>query len=98
IALEPAGTMAHLGAPDDELEVDRAFAESCQENARRRVLQDMRVTSAGSDQRLAHFLHVAAVSHADWHAEPHPRIEVAPIRHQRKPSAHRDESRYFRAR
>ena len=39
IALEPAGTMAHLGAPDDELEVDRAFAESSQENARRRVLQ-----------------------------------------------------------
>src|SRR5437868_2289150 len=83
IALEPAGTMTHLGAPDDELEVDRAFAESCQENARRRVLQNMRVTSAGSDQRLAHFIHVAAVSHADRHTEPHSRIEVGPVRHRR---------------
>src|SRR5438270_93062 len=83
IALEPAGTMAHFGAPDDELEVDRAFAESSQENARRWVLQNMRVTSAGSDQRLAHFLHVAAISHADRHTEPHPRIEVGPVRHRR---------------
>src|SRR2546421_1421154 len=83
IALEPAGTMAHFGAPDDELEIDRAFAESSQENARRWVLQNMRVTSAGRDQRLAHFLYVAAISHADRHAEPHSRIEVGPVRHRR---------------
>src|SRR3954466_5673698 len=37
IALEAARPMAHFGAPDDKLKIDRALAEFRQEDARRRV-------------------------------------------------------------
>src|SRR5438105_3175766 len=46
IALEPARPMAHLTAPDHQLEFDRAFAKLFQENARGRVLQHMRIRRA----------------------------------------------------
>src|SRR3954469_17879568 len=47
IAFEPAGTMAHLAAPDDQLEIERAVAELLQENAGCGVFEDMSSTSAG---------------------------------------------------
>src|ERR1043166_7459110 len=75
--------MTHFAAPHDQLEVDRAFAESRQENAGRGMLQDVRIALAGGDERFAHFLDVAAVGDANRHAEPHSRIAVSPVRHRR---------------
>src|SRR6476659_1467090 len=79
IAFKPARTMAHLGAPNDELEIDGALAELLQENARRRFFEDMRITASGRDQGISHLMHVAAVSDADRDAETHPRIAVSPV-------------------
>src|SRR2546421_1378520 len=83
IAFEPARAMAHLAAPDDQLEIDRAFSEFVQEHARRRIFQDVGITPAGGDERFADFVDVAAVSYPDRNPEPDPRIAVGPVRHGR---------------
>src|SRR2546423_11092363 len=61
IALEAAGAMAHLAAPHDQLEIDRACAELFQKNARRGIVEDVRITSPGGDERAAHLPDVAAI-------------------------------------
>ena len=37
----------------------------------------------GGDERLADFVHVAAVGDAHWDAETHARIAVSPVSHRR---------------
>src|SRR5437016_5540149 len=79
VAFESARAMAHLAAPNDQLELDRAFSEFVQEHAWRRIFQDVRITPACGDERFADFVDVAPVGHADWHPEPDPRIAVGPV-------------------
>jgi hypothetical protein len=83
IALEAAGPMAHLAAPDYQFEVDRALAELFQEYTRRRIFQDVGITPSSGNSSIAHFVDIASVSHADRHPETHSRIAKGPVRHWR---------------
>src|SRR6059058_45626 len=83
IAPITARSIAHLAAPDDQLKINGIFAEFLQENAGRRIFQSVRVFAGGGEQRLADFVHVAAVGYPHRQAKPHPRIAVGPVRHRR---------------
>src|SRR6266487_4221145 len=75
--------MAHLLAPGDQLEIDRAVAKFFEIRIWGRILQRGPVLTRRCDQRVAYFVHVAAVSHADWQAKADSRIAIMPICHRR---------------
>jgi len=83
IAFESARPITHFHAPDHQLEVDRAVAEFVEKNARRRIGERGGMFAGGGNQRIAHFVDVAAISDADWNAKTHPRIAVGPVCHRR---------------
>ena len=83
VAFEPARPVAHLAAPDDQLKINRALAEFLEIDIWRRLAQRGRMFAGCRDEGLAHFVYVAAVGHAHWHAEAHAWIAVSPVRHRR---------------
>src|SRR5216684_2903500 len=83
IALEPPRPITHFHAPDHELEVDRAVAELVEKNARLRIGERGGMFARGGNQRIAHFVDVAAICDPDWNPKAHPRIAVGPVRHRR---------------
>src|SRR5262249_4868551 len=83
IASEPARSVSHFAAPGNELKIDGAITKLLQKRRRLRILQSGWMLPCCGDQRLTHFVHIAAISHADRKTKPHTRIAILPVGHRR---------------